>query len=271
MALGKFNLSEVVSEVEKTGYAVLPQFFSPDHVDAIQRETENLFLNSYSWTKKFQDEGEVIGFSPIPIAKKPEQSLVQNILKAVNDDFFVSAAKKYLPRGAYPDRVLMCRNTVSEKPISEWHVDQQGQGRLSIKFMLYLTDTDKNRGAFSYVPSSHRSVRKIMKEAKLFNRPNTELHDFEQLNAILDRVQDEEVQETFGKMRSHIQGNWSSDDAYSIEGPKGTVIFFDTKGLHRGGVVRQGERIILRTHYFEPEKTRIISRIKAKVRNYLSL
>ena len=38
-------------------------------------------------------------------------------------------------------------------------------GWQSIKFMLYLTDTPADNGAFSYVPGSHRLVHELVRAA----------------------------------------------------------------------------------------------------------
>ena len=32
---------------------------------------------------------------------------------------------------------------------------------------------------------------------------------------------------------------------WSITGGRGTIVLFDTKGFHRGGMVQQGERVVL--------------------------
>jgi hypothetical protein len=35
------------------------------------------------------------------------------------------------------------------------------------------------------------------------------------------------------------------DSAWSITSGKGSIVLFDTKGIHRGGMVREGERYVL--------------------------
>jgi hypothetical protein len=60
----------------------------------------------------------------------------------------------------------------------------------------------------------------------------------------------------------HIRGDYESDDAYSLAAPPGSVIMFDTKGIHRGGVVRAGHRFLMRVHCFQSPAVSWRQRIK---------
>ena len=48
-----------------------------------------------------------------------------------------------------------------------------------------------------------------------------------------------------------LQSVAEGEAAHAVTGPAGTAVLFDTAGVHRGGIVRRGQRLIVRAHYFE--------------------
>lgn len=83
-----------------------------------------------------------------------------------------------------------------------------------VKMFVYLTDVGMTNGPHTYVPRSHKE-----KPKKFLNGA---------------RIPDDEVARYFA------ESDWEI-----ITGPKGSVFFADTQGLHKGGRLEEGERSIL--------------------------
>ena len=105
------------------------------------------------------------------------------------------------------------------------HFDRLG----TFKFFMYLTDCDKDSGAFSYVPNSYQQGKELRRSE-------------------WRRTGD------FGQIRNRLEIDYpdlgfSSDDAVPIEGPAGTMFVFHSDVFHMGGSVKEGnERRVIRYH-----------------------
>ena len=92
----------------------------------------------------------------------------------------------------------------------------------TLKFFLYLNDVTTVNGAFSCVPRSHKKSEKIR------NKYGNEI-SYE--NRHLTR-----------------QLDYKKEDVVPIEGKAGDLIIFNTDVWHRAGIVREGERRVMRGH-----------------------
>lgn len=100
-----------------------------------------------------------------------------------------------------------------------WHQDREDLQIL--KIFVYLKDVDKSTGALSYAPRTHR------KGALRNARPEFFLEQ---------RVQ----RSTDDQMAAVVPSNsW-----IRACGRSGTVVFADTHGFHKGGEVREGDRLV---------------------------
>jgi hypothetical protein len=97
----------------------------------------------------------------------------------------------------------------------------------SLKFLLYLTDTTQENGAFSCVPGS------------------TSYSAFTRLNAKKISYKNRQAS------RDHP---FSDDMIVPVEGTAGTLLVFSTEVWHRAGRVRSGERRTLRGHNHYPNR-----------------
>lgn len=87
-----------------------------------------------------------------------------------------------------------------------------------IKLFLYLNDVDENNGPFTYVEKSHLSPWKI---ANLSGRAN-----------------DEEIKKIYPK-----------NNIIKFKEPKHTIILADTKGYHKGTILKNNKRVLLNVVY----------------------
>src|SRR5262249_7951019 len=108
-----------------------------------------------------------------------------------------------------------------------WHRDPED--RYILKLFVYMTDVDEQSGPLSYAPGTHARglVKKtpaatLCKEGPAYNYRT----DDDQMAKIV-RQQD-----------------W-----ITAVGPKKTMVFVDTSGFHKGGLVRSHDRILYNCMY----------------------
>jgi Phytanoyl-CoA dioxygenase (PhyH) len=99
-----------------------------------------------------------------------------------------------------------------------WHHDRED--RYILKLFLYLSDVDEGAGPFTYAPGSHQ-------KKKLFREPSYKLEGG------VKRSSDEQMAEVVSSSR------WRQ-----CTGPRGTIVFADTRGYHKGGMAREHDRIM---------------------------
>jgi len=108
-----------------------------------------------------------------------------------------------------------------------WHRDPED--RKILKMFVYLSEVDSESGPFNFLPKTHSSYKlKREPKATLIKEGETSVR----------RVTDEDMEVIFPK------GIW-----VSAEGPKGTVIFADTSGYHKGGCCLNNERLLFTCTY----------------------
>jgi hypothetical protein len=99
-----------------------------------------------------------------------------------------------------------------------WHRDREDLA--IVKAFVYLDDVDGGSGPFHYVPGTHR-----------WGNFHPEVATFDE---------DGVARSTDAQVALAIGGeSW-----WEMTGPRGTVLFADTTGLHNGGFVQDGERLL---------------------------
>ena len=105
-----------------------------------------------------------------------------------------------------------------------WHKDPEDMHVL--KVFMYANDVDKNNGAFEYVRKTQTGgAQGHLQEYRTRNRYPAD-----------------------GWVESHV----SPDDIKTLTGKKGTIIFADTSGFHRGGYVKEGIRHMCQGVFLRP-------------------
>ena len=105
-----------------------------------------------------------------------------------------------------------------------WHFDREDN--YILKLFLYLEDVDEGAGPFTYAPGTHRKGRFRSIEPEFF------------MEGGVRRTTDEQMIAVFPKE------NWKKG-----MGKKGTIIFADTRGFHKGGEARTKDRLMYTCMY----------------------
>lgn len=116
-----------------------------------------------------------------------------------------------------------------------WHYDREDN--YILKVFLYLKDVDEGAGPFTYAPQTHRKGLYRGKEPEF------------SLEGNVRRSNDEQMAEVVPK-KDWVRGT----------GIKGTIIFADTRGFHKGGEAKTDDRLMFTCMFTSPasESARLI-------------
>lgn len=150
---------------------------------------------------------------------------IEEVQELLSSPFLMNVAGNYLGTAPAADIVGAWWNAkFGEGPDSNaaqfFHFDLD---RLKwLKVFIYLTDVEKKNGPHEFVRGTHKSgilPKKIRQK-------------------IYSRLSDSEVNADFG-----------TENRIVMTGRKGTIIFEDTRGLHKGNAVEDDPRLILQFQY----------------------
>lgn len=193
--------------------------------------------------------------------RKDQEALFATIEQIFRDAGVMSAASAYMQREA---RLIDVNPQINDVSDSFWkdifpdtppsalpaaaycHRDASGG---DLKAIIYMTDVDETSGPFNYVIGSHRMrispVDDLICEANDSNGlAGTTAAARARFAALPAKLRQKgsfgnDLMETEPFARDITRGLWS------ITAPKGSIVLFDTKGIHRGGMVERGERRVI--------------------------
>jgi len=145
--------------------------------------------------------------------------LTDAILQIVSA-FYACAPKAYVFTTWLHPWIPSGTREVSQK----WHKDPEGME--VVKVFLYVDDVELENGPFEYVKGSFTKGK------------NSSLQPYR----IKNRYPPD----------GYIERNVSKDDIFTGIGKKGTLIFADNNGFHRGGYVKKGMRKVMQVSFLEP-------------------
>lgn len=191
-----------------------------DEAQALFEEVEDLFSRS-----------GVFATAQAYLGRKVKLIDVNPQINDPSDDFW---------RRIFPDRQQ------STPSCAYFHRDASGG---DIKAIIYMSDVGPDNGPFSYVIGSHRMLLPRaddhVSEANDSNGMSGTGPENRRCFAALPAVWRQKG--AFGNdvldgtpLADSIQGG-----LWAITGSKGSIVMFDTKGVHRGGMVVQGERRVI--------------------------
>jgi hypothetical protein len=224
--------NEIVQALNQKGYHILDEKL-PDRIlnSLIKYAAENPLEPDYANTTPEQHKIKSVIFDPDNLKAIrygfPEEEIINipEVQELLTDSFLLSVAQDYLGCAPFADvcSFWWLTNFVKTSDASAatmWHFDMD---RIKwLKIFFYLTDVDENTGPHSFVESSHRSGT-IPK-------------------SILDkgyaRITDEEINQLF-----------ESEKIIEFTAKKGTILFEDTRGLHKGKPLQEGSRLMLQIQF----------------------
>ena len=224
----------VVQELHESGYSLLSadHLFSPETWQAVQQEGQEFVdatvhglegdgdlrkREGKDFLVRKYDVGGVLGLDNPWLAA----CLSRRLLDIANEYLQLWSKLEYidlwysLPVGESAER----------KASQIWHRDFDDSHLL--KVFLYLSDVDERSGPFEYVPGSHP-------EGRLAG-----VHPWAPM--AVGRISDKEL-------AKYVEVG----DVRTFTAPKGTLIFCNTSGLHRGGFAEANPRVLAAVTYCSP-------------------
>jgi len=107
-----------------------------------------------------------------------------------------------------------------------WHRDREDH--LILKLFLYFSDVDEGAGPFTYAPGTHHKGAN-RRTPEFFIENNVRRTSDEQMAAVVPREK------------------W-----VKATGKKGTILFADTAGYHKGGLARERDRLMYTCMFTSP-------------------
>jgi hypothetical protein len=219
----KKSQDKIVTNIKKNGFYSLEGSLGSKTIDKINfflKNTRGYYIseNLKSNEKVFLDENNP---KSVQFIYKTEDLLQSNeIQKIICDKKIISIAQDYL--GCLPifDFLSMYWSFDSKIPDKEaaqyWHFDMDRPRWLKVFF--YLTEVNKNNGPHMFIPGTHLLGKKFPSQ-------------FRKRGYV--RLLDEEINQVFSK---------EAIKTFCL--PKGSILFEDTSGLHKGLKLNFGKRLL---------------------------
>jgi|GEM_PF-4242758 len=258
----QFDADQYLAQAKENGFFILKNFLSEQELSQIRAEMDWFLENSRPWYKKKDGDRSQYAIVCPQGMPKFEKDRIKKTCSIMSQPFFERIARGYLNDTVILNTFIVNREKAHKRPITEWHADQQKVGLFVFKYMIYLNDVSAKNGAFCYVPKSHSIVRKIIERGRLKGIPNTDIHNFEEIKKWAYELKLDDCIEFIDSLEGNIKGDFESNDQYALSAPAGSIIAFDPSAIHRGGVVSEGERYIVRLHCFERSHIPWQSRLK---------
>lgn len=221
----KLQKEQVLETLRRDGISVQEGFISGDLLEEVRDEFDRFLASEEEGVMHVEHKpGKAFRI----VLDDPELRELNRgrsrIASLFFDDDLKAIAEAYLPDARYCNG-LLGTNEFRAMPVTEVHFDTLR----SLKFMIYLDDTTAENGAFSFARGTHK------KNSAYRNR-------FAALGGVPNLLPNALPEEHRGRVES-------------IEAKAGTLIFFDTDGLHAGGVLQPGtSRRVIRAHSSAPAR-----------------
>jgi hypothetical protein len=164
------------------------------------------------------------------LGSEPEFDADSIFAKVGVSSALTSIANNYLRMTAqlrYYNVWYTAASTGAFKASQLWHFDREDN--YILKVFLYLDDVDEGTGPFTYAPGTHRQGRYRSITPEFVMEGNVR------------RTTDEQMAKVYPRER------WKLGT-----GRKGSIIFADTRGYHKGGEARTRDRLMFTCMYTSP-------------------
>lgn len=221
--LDKSFEKKIIHRINEEGFSIKKKVLSDETINKILsflKKTKGFYISEDLKSKKReildQENPKALQF----IYKTEDILQCAEIQKMICNKEILSIAQKYL--GCLPifDFLSMYWSFYSKKADKEaaqyWHFDMDRPKWLKIFF--YLTDVNKNNGPHMFISGTHLRGKKNLSEIRKRGYV---------------RLSDEEIYKRFNK--KEIQ-------QFCL--PKGSILFEDTSGLHKGLKINSGKRLL---------------------------
>jgi ectoine hydroxylase-related dioxygenase (phytanoyl-CoA dioxygenase family) len=220
----KFNLNvfekKILDGLKKNGYYVVENFINSDNCDLICTDIDYYITNNFDKVilDEEQSDHRIFGAEILNLRINNffKNEFINKIIntheKVDNINGLILAAK-----------LIFKPNNIGSG--GGWHRDRADD--IQTKAILYLSDVKEENGPFQYIKKSHTTfsiIKNILKFDFNFNQ---------------NRFSDDEIDSLL---------KFNNNKVINFYGKKGTLLFVNTRGIHRGMPIKSGKRYSL-TYY----------------------
>ncbi len=226
--LNKSDLNTIVSDINKNGFHVFDIKLNESRIDEIYKFASSTKVSYLEYDKKsitysknkilFKDNKEISTRFQFETQQLFD---CKSCVDLAFDKSLLAVANSYLNTKPILDLVSMWWSVPFDKEAKNkaaqmYHFDMDKFK--FIKFFFYLTDVSPNNGPHCLVRNSHKELPKSLLEDRRFT-------DLE------------------------ISKNYSKQDILELTGQKGSIIAVDTRCLHKGKALIEGERLLFQIQF----------------------
>jgi len=249
------DTSVITAAVEREGIYVLPEFLPTSDIAAIADEGRRLAEHRPPFTRAIGETGSstrsfFINVVPARVQRENGWSWVPSYDRVRSMPLVKDIADRYLGRNWGISNFIYHFAAEPSTELFHLHFDHFDSQRC-FKVYIYLNAANRGNGAFRYIPRSHRLGRAICETPeKNLKLENSLTRMLEVLDRYVDLSRDSELKECYELLRN-IERNPEKSYDYVVAGGPGTVVLFDSVGIHGGGQLMSGERYIARYHFVD--------------------
>jgi hypothetical protein len=213
---------KALADLRRDGYAVVENYWSRenalelrDRLEAHLTEGKDKDFDEGAWLRVWDDRSYDQGVRRIYHVER----LIPELRDFRFDPFVLDIVHAYYGTQYHSNALVFQHNTATNEDTRYYHVDAFVR---EFKSFMYLDDVDEGNGPFTYLRGTQRKHFTRLKKQVLGNDEGVSPTTFypEDIRSVLDR----EVQ---------------------INGPAGTLILTDVRGLHRGSPQVDRSRSVL--------------------------
>lgn len=217
-----FNVNEIVDGLHRNGFFVIHDFISSEQSDNLKSEAYT-FLENRRELISIESNG-----SDYRVYNIDKYTPIFNIKKVTDISNKIFKKFSFLP--LKDNFVLLGNIKAIENNLGSgggWHRDSPFMHQF--KTIVYLSDVDINSGPFEYIPGTHK-YSNILKYSKFLNLSVDSFRFSE--SQILSLTESKVLPEPVKFLAN-----------------KGTIIFVNTRGLHRGMPIIDGDRVAITNYH----------------------
>lgn len=217
----KKDISKILKGLNNEGYYVMPSLLDEEHCDFLVEKTKR-FITEQDDKVSHESNGcdrRIYG------ADRYDNDFNISVINAVSDKIY-----KYFEFSKKIDHFVLLGHIIGGDTNlgsgSGWHRDSRFKHQF--KTIVYLNDVTLKNGPFQYLTKSHKR-QTMLEVSKALNKP---LKNYRFKNDEIDTITQQNLLET-----------------KTFTAQKGTVIFVNTRGIHRGSPLIEGERFALTRYH----------------------
>lgn len=259
MPLG--NLKTILSELETNGIFVSPGFFDATTVASLVSEGMRLVDGDpVPFARQVRNGDDCrVATAPCNLDVHNAWNEFSAATGALKRSGVEVVANEFLGRGFGCAHLIYDYSTESDgEELFPLHFDDF-DGKRCLKAFIYLTDCNQENGTFRYVPGTHvfghAHIDAVRKEntGRTYDDPSlASLLTSEEKHFSKITASNVGAEQALERLHSIVKSPKTSYD-YCVSGPAGTLVIFDPAGVHGGGELTKGDRLIFRCHYVDPK------------------